>query len=124
MSIGGSSSASTTGKNESETQEESREGSRTEQLILDQAGIDKIIQDVLSQAGSGIKDIFAGEQTAGIFNSTVAAQAAGDLAANLAGEIAKITGKTEVLTAEDALRNIDSKSRETTFSAEAEAKLL
>ena len=70
-------------------------GKQTEQLVLDDDAIAKIIQDVLGGA-NGLASIFGGEQTAGIFNSSVAAQAAGDLASNLVGELAKITGKREV----------------------------
>ena len=61
-----------------------------ERLEISDEAVDKIVDDMLSRSGSGIKDIFAGEQTAGIFGSSVAAQAAGDLAANIAGEIAKL----------------------------------
>lgn len=122
MSFGGGASTSTSGTKETETGTRALTGSRTEQLKLDEAAVDKIIQDVLSQAG-GLKDIFAGEQTAGLFGSSVSAQAAGDLAAKLAGEIAKITGKTEILTAEDEERERIRKSRTTEVEAESEFKI-
>ena len=64
-----------------------KQSQRTE---IDQEGIDKIIADVLGGA-DGLAAIFAGEQNAGIFNSSTSAQAAGDLATKLAGEIAKLT---------------------------------
>tara|TARA_R110002167_G_scaffold366375_1_gene595573 strand:+ start:32981 stop:33448 length:468 start_codon:yes stop_codon:yes gene_type:complete len=64
-----------------------KQSQRTE---IDQEGIDKIIADVLGGA-DGLASIFAGEQSAGIYNSSTSAQAAGDLATKLAGEIAKIT---------------------------------
>ena len=64
-----------------------KQSQRTE---IDQEGIDKIIADVLGGA-DGLASIFAGEQNAGIFNSSTSAQAAGDLATKLAGEIAKLT---------------------------------
>jgi hypothetical protein len=64
----------------------------TEQLLLDPAAIQQIIRDVLGGA-DGLASIFAGEQSAGLYNSSVAAQAAGDLTAKLTGELAKITGK-------------------------------
>lgn len=67
-------------------------GSTTEQLVLDQAAIEKIIADVLG-GPQGLASIFGGEQTAGVFDSSVAAQAAGDLASSLVGELAKLTGK-------------------------------
>tara|TARA_R110000744_G_scaffold372015_2_gene483384 strand:+ start:20112 stop:20585 length:474 start_codon:yes stop_codon:yes gene_type:complete len=67
-----------------------KQSQRTE---IDQEGIDKIIADVLGGA-DGLASIFAGEQNAGIFNSSTSAQAAGDLATKLAGEIAKLTSNT------------------------------
>jgi hypothetical protein len=89
MSLGGG--GKTSKENEKITKEES--GTRTSQLELDQEAISKIIDDVLGGT-SGLASIFGGEQNAGIFDSTVAAQASGDLAANIVGELAKITGKT------------------------------
>lgn len=76
------------------TGERTREGTRTEQLVLDQTAIERLIEDALSGPG-GLAEIFAGEQTAGIFGSSVAAQAAGDLTSKLVGELAKLTGVTE-----------------------------
>lgn len=78
-----------------DVRDESRErrARATDRLKIDQAGIDKIIADVLGASGSGLAAIFAGEKTAGIFDSSVAAQAAGDLAANVVGEIAKLTAE-------------------------------
>lgn len=67
-------------------------GIDTEQLKLDPAAIQQIIQDVLS-GPQGLASIFGGEQSSGLYNSSVSAQAAGDLAAKLVGELAKITGK-------------------------------
>jgi hypothetical protein len=73
-----------------------------EQLKLDEEAVQKIIEDVLS-GPQGLASIFQGEQSAGIFDSSVAAQAAGDLAANLVGEIAKLTGVREATREEDSL---------------------
>ena len=67
-------------------------GTTVESLSIDQEGIDKIIQDVLGGA-EGLASIFSGEQNAGIFDSSVAAQAAGDLASRLVGEIAQLTAE-------------------------------
>lgn len=69
-------------------------GTQRERLKIDDAAIQKIIEDVLGGA-EGLADIFAGEQSAGIFDSSVAAEAAGDLATKLAGEIAKLTAEKE-----------------------------
>lgn len=76
---------------------------------IDQAGIDKIIQDVLGGAG-GLAEIFAGEQSSGIFNSTVAAQAAGDLASKLTGEIAKLQAETSSTTVHDESTDSEAES--------------
>lgn len=69
---------------------------QTEKLNLDTAAIQKIIEDVLGGA-EGISAIFGGEQTAGIFDSSVAAQAAGNLASKLVGELAKLTAEKETI---------------------------
>ncbi|MEY8217467.1 MAG: hypothetical protein RPT13_03900 [SAR324 cluster bacterium] len=71
-----------------------------QKLNIDEAGVQKIIEDVLGGA-EGLASIFGGEQTAGIFNSSVSAQAAGDLASKLAGEIAKLTAEQESVTEVD-----------------------
>lgn len=86
---GGSGTSSTTGTTTS-----------SERLVLDQAAILKTIQDILGGA-EGLASIFAGEQTAGIFNSSVANQAAGDLASKIVGELAKLTAE-RVTTAESS----------------------
>lgn len=67
-------------------------GTVTEQLEIDEAGIQKILQDILGSE-QGLANIFSEEQMSGLFSSTVSKQAAGDLLANLAGEIAKLTAK-------------------------------
>ena len=87
MSFGGS----TEGKKEKSVTKEAtlqeRSGTRVEQLQLEQAAIDKIVQDVLGGA-NGLKDIFGGEQTVGLFDSSVAAQASAD-AASIAAQSAQ-----------------------------------
>lgn len=75
------------------TKTQATTGVRTEQLQVDQAAISKIIEDVLGGTG-GLADIFGGEQVAGIFDSTVVAEQSKDFVAKLAGELAKLTGKT------------------------------
>lgn len=60
-----------------------------DRLEISDEAITKIVDDILS-GPDGLASIFAGEQNAGIFNSSVAAQAAGDLTAQVAGEIAKL----------------------------------
>lgn len=70
----------------------STSGTQTEQLEIDDEAIKKIADDILSGTG-GLADIFGGEQNSGIYNSSVAAQEAGDLTTNLIGEIAKLRAK-------------------------------
>ena len=72
-------------------------GSVTESLAIDQAGINKILQDILGSE-QGLASIFSGDKTAGVYNSSVSAQASGDLLTKLAGEIAKLTAKKTTAT--------------------------
>ncbi len=67
---------------------------RTERLKLDEAAVQKIIQDVLGGA-EGLAGVFSEEQAAGIFDTSVAAQAAGNIASRLVGELAKLTAEKE-----------------------------
>jgi len=64
-------------------------GEARDRLEISDEAIDKIVSDILS-GPEGLASIFAGEQTAGVFNTSVAAQAAGDLTAKITGEIAKL----------------------------------
>ena len=77
----------------------SRAGESRKRLEISQEAIDKIIQDVLAGA-DGLAAIFAGENSAGIFNSSSANLAAGDLAAKIVGEIAKLQAE-EVATTDE-----------------------
>lgn len=124
MSIGGG--ASTESVDFSETGEETRTSVTTgsSQLKLEQEGIDRIIENILS-GPEGLAAIFQGEQTAGIFGSTVSAQAAGNLVANIVGEIAKITGETVTSETTDDILSFTKKKkgRTTGFETEAEFKL-
>lgn len=95
-----------------------------EKLNIEENAIEKIIQDILSEAG-GLASIFQGEQTAGIFDSSVSAQAAGDLASKLAGEIAKLTAEREITeekTAEE-LSTEKTRGKSTGISGEIGIKL-
>lgn len=69
-------------------------GTQTERLKLSEDALNAIIRDVLGGA-DGLASLFSGEKVAGIFNSSVAAQAAGDLASKLVGELAKLTAERE-----------------------------
>lgn len=118
MDIGGSSSTSGTTE-ESETTR-ARTGERRERLDISDEAINKITEDLLAKAGSGIKDIFGAEKVAGIFGSTVSAQASGDLVANIVGEIAKLRAEKITTTDETEEEKIKGKSR--TSEAEASFK--
>jgi hypothetical protein len=89
-------------------------GETRERLEISDEAIGKIIQDVLSGA-DGLAGIFAGEQNAGIFNSSVANQAAGDLAANITGEIAKLraekVGTVDRTTSQQEIQQTQSESK-------------
>lgn len=52
--------------------------------------VERILQQVLGGT-EGLASIFSQEQVSGLYSSTTAAQASGDLLAQLAGEIAKLT---------------------------------
>ncbi len=64
-------------------------GENRDRLDISDEAIDKIVSDILS-GPDGLASIFGGEQTAGIFNSSVAAEAAGNLTSKITGEIAKL----------------------------------
>lgn len=64
-------------------------GEARDRLDISDEAIDKIVSDILS-GPEGLASIFGGEQVAGIFDSSVAAQAAGDLTSKIVGEIAKL----------------------------------
>jgi len=63
----------------------------TEKLELDKEGILALIDDVLGGT-QGLASIFSEENVAGLYNSSVAKEASGDLISQIAGEIAKLTG--------------------------------
>lgn len=96
MSFGGEAEQSldrnTSKTTEEQLSQQEREFERRERLQIDETGITKMITDVL-ESNQGLAQIFSGEQTAGVFNSTVATQQAGELAARIAGELAKVTGE-------------------------------
>ena len=67
-------------------------GTTTEQLQIDEAGVQKILRDIL-ESEQGLANIFSAENVSGIYDSTAAKAASGELMARLAGEIAKLTAK-------------------------------
>lgn len=116
MDFGGSSS--TEGTEASGIKEGTSKKFREEKLEISDEAVDKIIADVLGGAG-GLAEIFQGEQTAGIFSSTVSAQAAGDLASKLAGEIAKLRAVKTVSEEDEFEETFDTRERTTSFDVSA-----
>jgi len=91
--FGGSSSTTIGGTGSGTTAKVgTQRGTISEQLEIDEAGVQRIIQDILGSE-QGLASIFSEENIAGIYSSSVASQASGNLLANLAGEIAKLTAK-------------------------------
>lgn len=90
----GSSATSGTGTSQSTSTES---GTFVEQLDISDAGVQQILQDMLASE-EGLASIFSEENVAGIFDSSVSAQASGSLLTKLAGEIAKLTAaKTQTI---------------------------
>lgn len=85
-------------------------GSTKEKLNISDEAILKIISDVLGGA-DGLASIFAGEQNAGIYNASASAQAAGDLASKLIGEIAALTAEKETSVAQTTESSQTSKTK-------------
>jgi len=77
----------------SSTKTATGDAAATEQFVVDQDAIDKVISDILG-GNEGLAAILSEEQGAGIFESSVAPDAIGELVAKVAGEIAKLTGTT------------------------------
>lgn len=124
MSLGGVSGSK--GQSSSESEESLDQiirssGSSTEGLEIDDAAVDKIVQDLLSADG-GLADIMGGEQSTGLFNSSVAALEAGDLTANIVGEIAKLRAKkvktSEGMEETEAERNARGSGKSSSFGGE------
>lgn len=121
-SVGGSSSVKTEKETDDkkETSFTDTTGTRTTQLKLDQSAIDKTVADLLSGT-SGLASIFQAENAAGIFDSTGAAGAAGDLTAKIAGEIAKLTGENVTTIDETSRTETESQRIRRQRDLEAEA---
>lgn len=115
MSFGGEASASKTKQDEDINKIVSGTSTTTEGLDISQEAVDKITKDLLGST-NGLASIFGGEQNAGIFNSSVAAQAAGDLSANIVGEIAKLKAKKVSTTDMEEETESERRLRESTAS--------
>ncbi len=123
MSLGGSAGGSTE-KNTSKTQTQETKTTdltTSSQLKLQQEAIDKLIEDVLGAGGSGLASIFGGEQATGLFNTTTSAEQAGDLAAKIVGELAKLTG--EQVTTKSGTEDVTGSQRTDEAKRAAEASI-
>lgn len=87
-----------------------RTGQQIETVDVDEEAINALINNILG-GSQGLAEVFSADSAAGIFGSTVAAQASGDLLAKVAGEVAKITA-TRTIT-EAGTDVIDTSARET-----------
>jgi len=88
----GGASSSRGNVNSEQTSTTTLSGVASDFLEISDEAIDKIIADILSSE-SGLGAIFNEENAAGIFNGSVAKQAAGNLIAEVTGEIAKLRAK-------------------------------
>lgn len=122
MDFGGSTEVSREDKKRTESETGTTSGLRTEQLQLDQKAVEKIIGDVLGSE-SGLASVFGGEQGVGIYNSSTAAQASGDLVTNLVGELAKITGKNVITDEEETKRDFRADERNYDYFTEAHGEI-
>lgn len=78
-------------ENQDTKSKSSKSGTRTERLVLSQAGIEAIIEDIL-KSSQGLGNIFSEENVSGLYNTSVAKEATGDLVSQIVGELAKLTG--------------------------------
>ncbi len=96
-------------------------GENRDRLDISDEAVDKIVTDIL-RGPDGLSSIFAGEQNAGVFNSSVANQAAGDLTAKISGEIAKLRAE-RVQTQEQTQTSATEQEQETKQQTEKEGLL-
>lgn len=122
MSIGGKTEGESSRSKTHEEEQKAKDSREVTQLELTQEGIDKIVADVLGGA-NGLAAIFAGEQGTGLYNSSVAANEAGDLSAKLVGEIARLTGRQVSTTEEDEVSGRQSYTREDKFKLTTEGSM-
>jgi len=91
------------------------------QLMISDVGVQQILRDMLA-SDQGLASIFSEENVAGIFDSSVSAQASGSLLSKLAGEIAKLTAAEVDTTQEFSV--VNSRSSEQSTATEASEGLL
>lgn len=81
-------------------------GTQTSRVIVDQAAIDKVMQDVLG-SDQGLASLASGENVAGLTGTSVKTMLASDLVTKLVGEIAKL--KTTTITEFDKRNDTSTK---------------
>lgn len=114
--FGSSQSTSGSTSQQSETTA-SLTGENRSKLEIEDEAIAKIVSDLFS-GREGLASIFAGESNAGIFDSSVANLAAGDLVAQIVGEISKL--RAERVETQDQTQT-QSTTAESTTKQEAES---
>lgn len=72
-------------------------GTKTTKKNLDKDAIEYMLNEALG-GNQGLSAIFKGEQNAGVYNSSVAAEASGDLVTKIIGELAALTAEEVVTT--------------------------
>jgi len=95
FSLGGSAEKGQSNSSGSESKVIS--GTQTTKKNLDKDAIEYMLNEALG-GNQGLSAIFAGEQNAGVYNSTVAAEASGDLITKILGELAALTAEEVVST--------------------------
>ena len=113
----GSDTATSGSGSSSQSTEQKIKQRGTERLRIDKRAIDKVIQDILG-GNEGLAAIFSDEQSAGLFSSTQAQDAVGDLLAKVAGEVAKLTAVKET---ESAGTQIGSQQAEQSTAGSSES---
>lgn len=69
-----------------------KSGTRTTKLNIDQAGLDKIIQDIMGSE-QGLAALVQGQNTAGLYGSSTNTLMAQRFVTDIAGELAKLTAE-------------------------------
>lgn len=85
-----------------------QEGTSTSKLNIDQAGLNKIIQDVLGSE-QGLAALVQGQNTAGLHSSSTNTLLAQKFVTDLAGELAKLTAET--VETSTVSKNTDTKAK-------------
>lgn len=113
LSLGGSAekSSSDTSTSGASSEISSVSGTQSTKTNLDSEAISHMLNEALG-GNQGLSAVFAGEQTAGVYNGTVAAEASGDLVTKIIGELAALTAEevttTEGTTTTDSIFEEDS----------------